>query len=448
MKTRTVSFLAVLAFGAVIIIPEILSFGATSRLDSSSALAAGNLWLAAGVVFAGGILTALTPCVFPLIPITVAIFSGQGQGGPGGAPRSRGRAAAMTSAYVLGMAATFVALGIAAGLSGKAFGAALASPIVSMVLAGFFIALAFSMFGAFEIALPASLALKLNQVGGAGFVGAFSMGLVAGLVAAPCTGPVLFGILAYVAAHQSVGLGSLLLFLYALGVGVPFFIIGVFSFSLGKSGPWMDAVKSIVGIVLLAMALGYLRSSFPAVGVRLPPGMVAVYGLAALVALGVFIGAVHHSFHGTNPQRVLKAVGVVLVVLGVTLRLDVESTALAQSAAGIVWQHDLDAALAAAKQAHQPVFVDFYADWCAACKELDRKTYPDAKVQAAARRFVAVKVDGTRESDALDKIYDRYGIEGLPTVLFVKSDGTVLKDPRVVGFVEPSELIELLKKVD
>ena len=138
----------------------------------------------------------------------------------------------------------------------------------------------------------------------------------------------------------------------------------------------------------------------------------------------------------------------VLVVLGVTLRLDVESTALAQSSAGIVWQHDLDAALAAAKQAHQPVFVDFYADWCAACKELDRKTYPDAKVQAAARRFVAVKVDGTRESDALDKIYDRYGIEGLPTVLFVKSDGTVLKDPRVVGFVEPSELIELLKKVD
>jgi thioredoxin:protein disulfide reductase len=447
MKTRTVAALAVLAFGAVVIIPELLSFGATSRLDSTSALASGNLWLAAGIVFAGGVLTALTPCVFPLIPITVAIFSGQRQG-PGASPRSRGRAAALTSAYVLGMAATFVALGIAAGLSGKAFGSALSSPVVSLILAGFFIALAASMFGAFEIALPSALALKLNQVGGAGFLGAFSMGLVAGLVAAPCTGPVLFGILAYVAAHQSVGLGSALLFLYALGVGVPFFVIGVFSFSLGKSGPWMDAVKSIVGIVLLAMALGYLRSSLPPVGVKLPSGTLAVYGLAGLVALGIFLGAVHHSFHGSNPQRVLKAVGVTLVVLGVTLRLDVESTALAQSAEAISWRHDLDAALAAAKQAHQPVFVDFYADWCAACKELDRKTYPDARVQAAARRFVAVKIDGTHESDALDKVYDRYGIQGLPTVIFVKSDGTVLKDPRVVGFVEPAEMVDLLKRVN
>ncbi len=451
MKRYTVSALAVLSFAAVVFVPQLLSLGATNRLDSSSALAAGNYWAAAGVVFAGGILTALTPCVFPLIPITVAIFSGQGgASGPAGQgqPRSRGRAAAMTSAYILGMAATFVALGIAAGLSGKAFGQALSSAWVTVPLAAFFVLLAASMFGAFEIALPPVLAAKLNQVGGAGFIGAFSMGLVAGFVAAPCTGPVLAGILLYVAAHQSVGLGSTLLFLYALGIGVPFFIIGVFSFSLGKSGPWMDAVKSIVGIVLLSMAVGYLRQTFPGLDVQLPPGTAAIYGVAGLVALGVFLGAVHHSYAGTKPQRALKTLGIVLVVLGLTLRLEVENAQAAEATSGISWQRDLAASLAAAKRDKKPVLVDFYADWCAACKELDRKTYPDARVQAETHRFVAIKVDGTKESDALDKIYDQYGVEGLPTVVFIKSDGTVLKDPRVIGFVDPSEMIAILKKIN
>ena len=450
MKIRTVVALAVMAFLAVLFAPNLLSVGATSRLDSAGALEAGHLWVAAGVVFAGGILTALTPCVFPLIPITVAIFSGRG--GPaqagGGAPRGRGRAAALTSCYVLGMAATFVALGIAAGLSGKAFGQALASPIIPLVLAFFFIALALSMFGAFEIALPPALALRLNQVGGAGFAGAFSMGLVAGLIAAPCTGPVLLGILAFVATHQSVALGSLLLFLYALGVGAPFFVIGVFSFNLGRSGPWMDAVKSVVGVVLLIMAVFEIRLSFPSFGFNLPAAPGIVFLIAGLVAAGVLLGAIHRSFHGSAVEKTLKTVGLALVILGFTARLDVENVALAQSPGGIPWVKDLDKALADAKVSHQPVFVDFYADWCAACKELDRKTYPDAKVRNEAKRFIAVKVDGTHESDALDKIYDRYKVEGLPTVIFIGSDGTLVKDQRVIGFVEPAEMVSLLKKVN
>jgi thiol:disulfide interchange protein DsbD len=346
------------------------------------------------------------------------------------------------------MAATFVALGIAAGLSGKAFGTALSSPVIPLVLAFFFIALALSMFGAFEIALPPALALRLNQVGGAGFAGAFSMGLVAGLIAAPCTGPVLLGILAYVATHQSVALGSFLLFLYALGVGAPFFVIGVFSFNLGRSGPWMDAVKSVVGVVLLIMAVFEIRLSFPNLTLNLPaiPGIVFV--IAGLVAAGVLMGAIHRSFHDTAGGKALKIAGLALVILGFTARLDVESVALAQTPGGVAWVKDLDKALTDAKAAHQPVFVDFYADWCAACKELDRKTYPDPAVRTEAKRFIAVKVDGTHESDALDKIYDRYKVEGLPTVIFIASDGTLVKDQRVIGFVEPAEMLALLKKVN
>jgi thioredoxin:protein disulfide reductase len=278
-------------------------------------------------------------------------------------------------------------------------------------------------------------------------VGAFSMGLVAGLIAAPCTGPVLLGILAFVATHQSVALGSLLLFLYALGVGAPFFVIGVFSFNLGKSGPWMDAVKSAVGVVLLIMAVFEIRLSFPGFGFGLPAAPGIVFAIAGVVALGVLLGAIHRSFHGSAAEKTLKTAGLALVILGVTARLDVESVALAQSPGGIPWVKDLDKALADAKAAHQPVFVDFYADWCAACKELDRKTYPDPKVRNEAKRFVAVKIDGTHESDALDKIYDRYKIEGLPTVIFMNSDGTLVKDQRVIGFVEPAEMVELLKKV-
>lgn len=456
MKLRILLLLSAIAFGAVLIIPDLLSIGATGHLDSSGALAAGHFGVAFGLVFAGGILTALTPCVFPLIPITVAILSGQAGGAgpsagtsaaPGAGTRSRKRAAAVTSFYVLGMVVTFDALAVTAVLTGKAFGSALSSPVVSVVLAGFFVALAFSMFGAFEIKLPTSLTQRFNRVGGAGYAGGFAMGLVAGLVAAPCTGPVLFSILTYVAVHQSLGLGLGLLSLYALGIGVPFFVIGVFSFSLGKSGPWMDAVKSLVGIVLLAMAVVYLRDAFPGFAIKLPPGTLAVYAVAALVALGVFVGAIHRSFHGTPGERWLKATGLVCVVLGLTARLDVESMALAQAPTGIAWVHDLDAALASAKAAHKPVFVDFYADWCASCKELDRKTYPDARIQEAAKRFVAVKVDGTHESAALDKVYDKYGIEGLPTVIFVGSDGTLLADPRVVGFVTPTELLGLFKRV-
>jgi thiol:disulfide interchange protein DsbD len=337
-----------------------------------------------------------------------------------------------------------------------AFGSWLAYPAVQAGMALFFIVMAASMFGAFELALPHSVALRLNQVGGAGYAGAFTMGLVAGPVAAPCTGPVLAGILLYVGQHQSTALGASLLFLYALGIGVPFFLIGVFSFSLGKSGPWMDAVKSLFGIALLALAAGYLRDAFPAIRAALASDSRILYVAVGAVCVGIALGAVHLSFHGAWREKLLKAAGVALVVVGVAARFGFEGTAEAAcvnpsdpgcKAGPIGWVTNLDKGLARAKAEHKPAFIDFYADWCGACKELDQKTYPTAMVRAAATRFVPIKVDGTKSSDALDATYDKYGVEGLPTVVFIDSQGNVLKDPRIVGWVPPAEMVSTLAKV-
>ncbi|MHB1843648.1 MAG: protein-disulfide reductase DsbD family protein [Deltaproteobacteria bacterium] len=447
--------LSILGGVAIVVAPRLLGGAELGSLDASTSLQAGNLWTASGIVFLGGLLTSLTPCVYPLIPITVAVFGGQGATRP-----TRARSAVLTASYVLGIAALFCALGTAAALTGAAFGKWLSYPWVVVGLAGFFVVMAASMFGAFELALPAGLMQRLSGVGGAGIPGSFAMGLVAGLVAAPCTGPVLAGILVFVGQHQSVVLGNVLLFLYALGIGVPFFIIGVFSFSLGKSGPWMEGVKSLFGIALLALALGYLRDAFPVLHLQalLPAGRVAT-AAAVAVGVGILLGAVHRSFHGAVTEKLAKATGVALVVLGIAVRFGSASTALAEctpdaAARGecrpgeaLPWQRDVAAGLARAKAEQRPAFIDFYADWCGACKELDLKTYPDARVREAARRFVPIKVDGTRSSDALDALYDKYGVEGLPTVVFVDSQGQVLKEPHVVGFVSPAEMVQDLARV-
>ena len=256
MSRNRVIGLAFLSAIALAIIPSILPTGPSTGLDASGFLAKGQLFVAAGVIFLGGLLTSLTPCVYPLIPITVGVFGAR-------QADSKARAFILTAAYVVGMGLVFATLGVAAALSGKAFGSVLGNNWVIVGLAGFLVVLASSMFGAFDLALPPGLAVKLNNVGGGGFIGALLMGSVAGFLAAPCTGPVLTGVLAWVSRTQDPFLGGLLLFIYALGIGVPFFLIGVFTVRLPKGGVWMEWVKSVFGIALLALAASYLRDAFP-----------------------------------------------------------------------------------------------------------------------------------------------------------------------------------------
>lgn len=419
---------------AAFFLPDLLGQGlASPSLDASSLAGGGALWTLA-IAWLGGVLTSLTPCVYPLVPITLGVFGAR-------QARSRMRSFALVSTYVLGMALMFSALGFAAASSGKAFGTILANRFVVVGLAAFFVAMAASMFGAFDIALPQGLAQRLNRVGGTGFGGAIAMGLVAGVIAAPCTGPVLASLLTIVASSGQPFFGFVLLFVYALGVGLPFFLLGGFSVALPKSGPWMESVKSVFGVALLAMALVYLRDAFPAVA--------GLFGVsesnfvigAVAVALGVLVGAIHLSFHDGFPVRARKAFGVALVVGGILFRLAVPH------GDAVEWTLDYEGALVQARAEGKPVIIDFYADWCAACKELDKFTYTDPTVMEEASRFVTVKVDGTIEDDRIQKLYDRYGIQGLPTVVFLDGDGKALDDPRVTGFLDAPKFLEEMRKV-
>jgi thiol:disulfide interchange protein DsbD len=465
MKPTKVLGLAVLAALGLAVIPSILPTGPSTSLDATGLLDKGQLFVALGVIFLGGLLTALTPCVYPLIPITVGVFGAR-------QADSRGRAFVLTTAYVFGMGAVFSALGVFAALSGKAFGSVLGNSWLVVGLAAFLVVLASSMFGAFELALPSSLATRLNTVGGGGIIGALLMGSVAGFLAAPCTGPVLTGVLAWVSRTQDPVLGALLLFVYALGIGVPFFLIGVFTVRLPKSGEWMEWVKSVFGIALLALAAAYLRDAFPAVHTFVTAmgeraGWLGGIGLAAvLMFVGVGLGAVHLSFK-VEKQWLPKGLGVAVIIAGFVLRMAVpEQVAARPVVDGVVsnapttfqWAmvfkadeaksaNPFDQVLARAKADCKPVMIDFFADWCAACNELDHKTYPTPSVISEGERFVRVKVDGTNDHEVLDGLYARFGVQGLPTVAFVDPLGNVMQSPRVVGYLPADKFVTEMQKV-
>ncbi len=446
---------ALVAALAVVVLPLLIPTGPTSTLDATGYLGAGHFVAGAAVVFLGGLLTALTPCVYPLIPITVSVFGARGA-------TSRARALLLTSAYVVGMGLVFSALGVAAARTGAAFGSVLGKPVVVLALAAVLLLLAASMFGAFELALPQGVVQRLSSVGGAGVAGALLMGSVAGFLAAPCTGPVLTGLLAFVAKTQDTVLGASLLFTYAMGIGVPFFLIGAFAVQLPKGGAWMEWVKSLLGILLVALAATYVKDAFPALREAVQAAAAAlgrVPGVAlagALAATGVLLGAIHRSFGGGPLQALLKGGGVVLLSTAVLLRagtLDAPRSSDTVLRWELTWDgapgtpSPVDGALAAARASGKPVMIDFFAEWCAACKELDRATYVAPRVVAEAQRFVRIKVDGTNGQDALDALYQRFGIEGLPTVAFISSRGEILEHPRVMGFLGPQEFLEEMQRV-
>ncbi len=386
--------------------------------------------------FAGGMMTCFTPCVYPLVAITMSIFVGAEKTG-------KLKSMGLTGLYTLGLAVTMSVLGLVAGMAGGVgLGVYMTKPYVVIPLALLFIALAASMFGAFELRLPSSINEKLNRIGGAGPLGAFLMGLAGGLVALPCTGPVLAGILAFVGVQGNPFLGFTLLFTYAIGFGLMFWVIATFSMWMPKSGPWMEGVKSFFGAVLCVAAIYFLGFMFPSLR-RF--GSHHVWFLAAAVfvsIIGVTAGALHLSYHATNTKiRIRKTAGLLILVAGMTgiLHHFITPKDLPAHRSGI------EEAMTDAKEKSRPVIMDFWAIHCLPCLQMDRETFAHPEVKKIIEsHFEFVKVDCSNDTPDIRKIRKKYNAIQLPTVVILDPEGNVLH--RLHGFTGPEKMLKMLKK--
>ena len=367
--------------------------------------------------FTAGLLTALTPCVYPMVPITISIFGGKG------VPRAR--ALLLATLYVAGIAVMFGTLGTVFALVGKAFGSFLANPWVIVPLALFFALMAASMFGAFELGLPSGLQQRLNRIGGRSAGGAFLMGLVGGLIAAPCTGPPLAGILAFVATTRNAFTGFFLLATYAIGIGVPFWAIAGFSMRMPKSGAWMEAVKSVFGIALLVAALYYLKNVVSPLAhfTGRTPTFLAV--AVVLVVAGIAIGAVHLTFHDAWKASLRKGTGVAMAVIGLFAITNFVLTPKVE----LAWLRVEPEAAQIARDNGRPLIVDFMADWCLPCKEMDVQVFSHPDVVNELAAFTLLRVDLTREDDdpSLAAVKTKYGVNTLPAVRIVSPQGRIVQ---------------------
>jgi thiol:disulfide interchange protein DsbD len=410
------------------------------RLQQALTRSGGGFLFAYLLAFAAGVGTSLTPCVYPLIPITVSLF------GARDAQVNRFQAMGLAACYVGGIATMYTALGVVVGLVGGKFGSLMVSPFLIVPVAVFFLTMAASMFGAFELALPTEMQGRLSRVGGKGKLGAYLMGLVAGLIAAPCTGPPLLALLVFVSTQRSVFLGGSLLFVYAMGIGVLFFIIAGFALRMPKSGAWMDAVKSAFGVILIVAALYFLRNIVTPLRDygRGTGGFLLVH--AVLAAVGVLVGGLRLGFSGGAAMAARKSLGVVLLTVGlfggIAWLLAPKPTAA--GAPSLSWMTDEAQALARAKAEHKPLLVDFGAEWCPPCKQMELKTFVEPKVAAELSRFVLLRIDCTKPTPQNEALQAKYDSETLPSVVIFDSGGQRVLQLR--EFTPPDMLLPVLQR--
>ncbi|EFI35641.1 cytochrome c biogenesis protein transmembrane region [Desulfonatronospira thiodismutans ASO3-1] len=380
-------------------------------------------------VFAGGLALNLTPCVYPLIPITVSFFGGMGGQG-------RGRLLIHGGLYILGLATTNSILGVAAALTGGLIGGLLQNPLVLAGIALVLLIFALSMFGFWELRLPASLNQAASRSFG-GYFGSLFMGLTIGVVAAPCIGPFVLGLLAWVATMGSPLLGFAVFFTLSLGLGVPLFFLAVFSGklqSLPRSGEWMIWVRKLLGWILVGMAVYFLK---PLLGDPAGTFVMAAVFLAAALHLGVL----DKTQAGFRAFVWMKSA---VLLVGMTLAVFIAGSYALQGP-GVAWDDYSEALLEQAGEENKPVMLDFYADWCAPCRQLENVTFQDQDVVELSREFITIKVDMTRGGVELhERLVAEYEVRGVPTVIFLTPEGQEMEDLRVVDFIPPGEFLGLM----
>ncbi len=415
---------------------------ATTGTDKFSQVREKGLFWLVLFVFGAGFLVSLTPCVLPMIPITIGIIGARASG-------SRLKAFSLSLTYVAGLALVYTALGATAGLTGGLFGAWMQNVWVVGAVGVFFAAMGLAMFGLFDVAMPSGITTKLNQMGGAGYGGAFIVGMVGAVVAGPCSGPVIAALMVLVGSEGEILLGVSLMLAFSLGMGVLFLAAGLFSSVLLRPGAWMESVKRIFGVIMLFGAIYFVKA-------HMPDWATALLTATVLLSTAVFAWP---SDDGEGPKitKAHKLYSVVAGIVGAWLLVALMATygfilpplQLSSGAAGveaqgphIEWMDDEAAAVAQAKAENKPLVIDFTAEWCAACQELEHITYQDPRVIERSKSFIPVMLDATDAKDETVKaLQDKYEVVGLPTVVFVLPDGTTMDDLKVTGFVGADDFL-------
>ena len=420
-------------------------------------LQGGNFWIIIASFFGFGLLLSLTPCVFPMIPILSGIIVGRG----GNMTKTKGFS--LSLAYVLGMATTYALIGIAAGLSGTLISSALQNPWALGAGAAIFVALAMSMFGYYELQMPSFLQSRFteasNKVQGGRFTGVFVMGAVSALIVGPCVAAPLAGALLYISQTGDVVLGGVSLFSLALGMGVPLLAVGLSAGALlPRAGAWMESVKRFFGVALLAVAIWLISPLLSAVTNML-------LWATLLIASAMFLHALEPlPVNAKGLSRLWKGVGIIMLISGISLLLgalggsrDVlqplsvfqgGSAGAAATNTKLNFKYvknvaELDAAIAAANG--KPVMLDFYADWCVSCKEMERFTFSDSRVHARLADVVLLKADVT-DNTADDKaLLARFKLFGPPGIIFFDPSGQEVAY-RVIGFEKADQFLASIDK--
>jgi thiol:disulfide interchange protein DsbD len=458
--TRAVSFRMPAAAGAIGTAADTVAVaryapGADAPVteqDKLASLLTSNPARAIAAFFIAGLLLAFTPCVFPMVPILSGIIVGQGD------RLTTMRAFLLSLVYVLAMAVTYTVAGVLAGMFGQNLQAIFQNP---WIISGFvlvFILLALSMFGFYELQLPGRLQTRLaeasNRQHGGQLWGVAVMGFLSALIVGPCVAPPLMAALIVIGSTGDAVLGGAALFALAMGMGTPLIVFGVSAGKLvPRAGAWMDAVKAVFGVGLLALAIWMLERI-------LPGGIIMLLWGALAIACGIYLGALERIEAGASGwKRLWKALGVLLLVLGILEVIGaaaggdywlrplaglrgaaVENSAEAHhSFKRIKSVEDLDQALTVAGGEGQGVMLDFYADWCVECKRMERNTFPDPDVQLLLGQMQLLQADVTANDDTDQVLMKAFGIIGPPAILFFDRSGEELKHFRLVGYFEPEE---------